>query len=92
MLVIDIRKHKAFCKLKEKLTNEAIEDYQAMVEILRKLVGEKMRKKKKSKARDINKEYPKPMDRNTEVEKDEEKPFDFGGLPNRDLKKNLGCG
>ncbi len=22
----------------------------------------------------------------------EEKPFDFGGLPNRDLKKNLGCG
>lgn len=51
-----------------------------------------MRKKKKSKARDINKEYPKPMDRNTEVEKDEEKPFDFGGLPNRDLKKNLGCG
>ena len=19
-------------------------------------------------------------------------PFDFGGLPNRDLKKNLGCG
>jgi hypothetical protein len=26
---------------------------------------------------------PKPMD--------EEKPFDFGGLPQRDLKKNLGC-
>jgi hypothetical protein len=22
----------------------------------------------------------------------EEKPFDFGGLPLRDLKKNLGCG
>lgn len=22
----------------------------------------------------------------------EEKSFDFGGLPNRDLKKNLGCG
>jgi hypothetical protein len=22
----------------------------------------------------------------------EEKPFDFGGLPDRDLKKNLGCG
>jgi hypothetical protein len=21
-----------------------------------------------------------------------EKPFDFGGLPQRDLKKNLGCG
>jgi hypothetical protein len=23
---------------------------------------------------------------------DEDKPFDFGGLPSRDLKKNLGCG
>jgi hypothetical protein len=23
---------------------------------------------------------------------DEEKPFDFGGIPGRDLKKNLGCG
>jgi hypothetical protein len=23
---------------------------------------------------------------------DPEKPFDFGGLPQRDLKKSLGCG
>lgn len=23
---------------------------------------------------------------------EQEKPFDFGGLPQRDLKKNLGCG
>ena len=23
---------------------------------------------------------------------DDEKPFDFGGIPDRDLKKNLGCG
>ncbi len=23
---------------------------------------------------------------------EDEKPFDFGGLPQRDLKKNLGCG
>ena len=23
---------------------------------------------------------------------DDEKPFDFGGLPDRNLKKNLGCG
>lgn len=22
----------------------------------------------------------------------EEKPFDFGGLPDRDIKKSLGCG
>ena len=27
-----------------------------------------------------------------DIQKDEEKPFDFGGLPQRDLKKNLGCG
>jgi hypothetical protein len=23
---------------------------------------------------------------------DDDKPFDFGGLPQRDIKKNLGCG
>lgn len=23
---------------------------------------------------------------------EDQQPFDFGGLPNRDLKKNLGCG
>jgi hypothetical protein len=27
-----------------------------------------------------------------EISKESEKPFDFGGLPVRDLKKNLGCG
>lgn len=26
------------------------------------------------------------------IEEKEEKPFDFGGIPARDLKKNLGCG
>ncbi len=26
------------------------------------------------------------------VQEEPEKPFDFGGLPQRDLKKNLGCG
>lgn len=26
------------------------------------------------------------------VQYDEDKPFDFGGLPQRDIKKNLGCG
>ena len=26
------------------------------------------------------------------VEAEEEKPLNFGGLPDRDLKKNLGCG
>jgi hypothetical protein len=27
-----------------------------------------------------------------QVDDSENKPFDFGGLPDRDLKKNLGCG
>ncbi|MBL0741701.1 hypothetical protein [Chryseolinea lacunae] len=27
-----------------------------------------------------------------ETPEKEEDPFDFGGLPKRDLKKNLGCG
>jgi hypothetical protein len=26
------------------------------------------------------------------VDAEAEKPFDFGGIPDRDLKKNLGCG
>ena len=26
-----------------------------------------------------------------DTQKGEEKSFDFGGMPNRDLKKNLGC-
>lgn len=26
------------------------------------------------------------------IDQEEEKTFDFGGLPDRDLKKNLGCG
>ena len=27
-----------------------------------------------------------------QIADEEEKPFDFGGIPSRDLKKNLGCG
>jgi len=36
----------------------------------------------------------KPKDKKSKPEEDlpEEKTFDFGGLPTRDLKKNLGCG
>jgi len=26
------------------------------------------------------------------VDAEDDKPFDFGGIPDRDLKKNLGCG
>ena len=27
-----------------------------------------------------------------EISNDAKSPFDFGGLPKRDIKKNLGCG
>jgi hypothetical protein len=32
------------------------------------------------------------IEENTLNEPDASKPYDFGGLPDRDLKKNLGCG
>jgi hypothetical protein len=38
------------------------------------------------------KEKPKPKKLDLKIDQEEEKPFDFGGLPDRDLKKNLGCG
>ncbi len=44
----------------------------------------KQRKKKEIKKTKVVKEK--------ETETDIEKPFDFGGLPDRNLKKNLGCG
>lgn len=46
-------------------------------------------KKKKSKKPKV-KEGGKALSKNNTQE--EEKPFDFGGIPDRDLKKNLGCG
>lgn len=32
---------------------------------------------------------PNPVNQDSD---EDSKPFDFGGLPNRNLKKNLGCG
>ena len=53
----------------------------------------KSKKKKEGKSSDKD---SKPKIRETKPEKqdsiDNEDPFDFGGLPKRDLKKNLGCG
>jgi hypothetical protein len=46
-------------------------------------------KKKVKKSPKAKKELPKPS---MEVVMDVANPFDFGGLPQRDLKKNLGCG
>jgi len=47
---------------------------------------------KKQKASKPKPDKPeKKIEPSTENEQDEN-PFDFGGLPARDLKKNLGCG
>jgi hypothetical protein len=34
----------------------------------------------------------KPVPKKAEEPEPQENPLDFGGLPQRDLKKNLGCG
>jgi len=47
-------------------------------------------KKKVKKLSKTKNEDPKPSSEK-QAEK-ETTPFDFGGLPQRDLKKNLGCG
>jgi hypothetical protein len=53
-----------------------------------------MSKKSKSKKTTI-KNSEKDLElvkKQSEMINEEEKPFDFGGMPSRDLKKNLGCG
>lgn len=45
--------------------------------------NQKLKKKRDKKNADTKTE---------DVQKVNEKPFDLGGLPERDLKKNLGCG
>jgi hypothetical protein len=46
----------------------------------------KKQKEKKKALKKVNAQAPEPA----LVPKDD--PFDYGGLPKRDLKKNLGCG
>jgi hypothetical protein len=46
-----------------------------------------MKKQKPKKDKPQEKKKPQPASG-----EEEEKTFDFGGLPKRDLKKNLGCG
>ena len=47
--------------------------------------------KKKTK-KPVDKSTAKPTPQEAIRSVDDDKPFDFGGLPERDLKKNLGCG
>ena len=46
----------------------------------------KKRVPKKEKPKENEKQQP------SKENEEQEKPFDFGGIPQRDLKKNLGCG
>jgi hypothetical protein len=48
----------------------------------------KSKTKKKGTKPDQKKSKPAP----SQPDETNENPFDFGGLPNRDLKKTLGCG
>ena len=54
------------------------------------LTMSKSAKKKTKKAGDKSTAKPTPQEAIKSAYDD--KPFDFGGLPERDLKKNLGCG
>ena len=47
--------------------------------------------KKKSKKAD-ERQVKQPTPQETPEAPQEDKAVDYGGLPNRDLKKNLGCG
>lgn len=49
------------------------------------------RMKKKEKTRKATKKIVPAKEKEIPPQ-DDEKPFDFGGIPDRDLKKNLGCG
>ena len=48
--------------------------------------------KKKSKKKEVKKSEEAKKKVSEEAVPSTEKPFDFGGLPDRNLKKNLGCG
>ena len=53
--------------------------------VMAKKTFKKDSRRKKDSVRKVTREANDP-------EPGEEKKFDFGGLPDRDLKKNLGCG
>jgi hypothetical protein len=48
--------------------------------------------KKKAKEKKAVKKIVTEKPKEVPAQDDQDKPFDFGGIPDRDLKKNLGCG
>lgn len=62
---------------------------------LEKAIHRQMSKKKKeikSAAKPESYGKPQKSDAAADAKEENKDPFDFGGLPARDLKKNLGCG
>jgi hypothetical protein len=51
-----------------------------------------MKKKRKSAEKEKQPALPAKAALPVVIQDEDDKPFDFGGLPQRDLKKNLGCG
>jgi len=49
------------------------------------------KRSRKQKAEPV-KEKPSASPPQSQPDRESENSFDFGGLPDRDLKKNLGCG
>jgi hypothetical protein len=49
-------------------------------------------KKQKQKSKPDDKKQKSPLKKETIQSGDKSGAFDFGGIPDRDLKKNLGCG
>jgi hypothetical protein len=63
--------------------------------VLNKTKGEMAKQPQDKKPAKPQKEAKKSEDKQVarvKDDSDEDKPFDFGGIPQRDLKKNLGCG
>ncbi len=50
-----------------------------------------MKKQSKKKADKVENRAKKKIAERSEAEETTERNFDFGGLPERNLKKNLGC-
>lgn len=48
--------------------------------------------KKKAKEKKGEKKLVPEKTKDVPAQVEDDKPFDFGGIPDRNLKKNLGCG
>jgi hypothetical protein len=60
--------------------------FRFMLDVHWKIMAKKQSKKKEKSKEDAQKA------KSSDAPAEEAKPFDFGGIPDRDLKKNLGCG